>query len=225
MPSPLQPHVAYQAPLPMGFSRQEYWNRLPFPPTGDLLDPGIEPASPALAGGLFTTVPYGSLKEIWANTKWIPLLPLPRLQPQTGLMIYKGSWLRRINMKDEKGFAPWATPRGWNWELGYIVLPFPLLLWYITNIVHSRKARFTFLCDQNYFTSFQKNTLIILSSIIKQVPQNVSQIQQIFVSTLLPLMKIRNNSYFISLIKSVFSVSSCYILSKKYWVKLELFFF
>jgi len=34
----------------MGFPRQEYWNGLPFPPPGDLPDPGIEPASPVLAG-------------------------------------------------------------------------------------------------------------------------------------------------------------------------------
>ena len=50
--------VAYQAPLAMGFSRQEYWSALPCPPLGDLLDPGIEPVSltcPALAGGFFTT--------------------------------------------------------------------------------------------------------------------------------------------------------------------------
>ena len=40
--------VARQAPLPMGFSRQGYWNGLPFPSPGDLPDPGIEPGSPAL---------------------------------------------------------------------------------------------------------------------------------------------------------------------------------
>ena len=40
--------VALQAPLCMGFSRQEYWSGLPFPPLGDLPDPGIEPRSPAL---------------------------------------------------------------------------------------------------------------------------------------------------------------------------------
>ena len=38
----------------MGFSWQEYWNRLPFPSPGDLPDPGIEPASPALASRFFT---------------------------------------------------------------------------------------------------------------------------------------------------------------------------
>ena len=41
--------VACQAPLSVGFSRQEYWSGLPFPPLGDLPDPGIEPTSPALA--------------------------------------------------------------------------------------------------------------------------------------------------------------------------------
>ena len=40
--------VACQASLSMGFSRQEYWSGLPFPPPGDLANPGIEPASPAL---------------------------------------------------------------------------------------------------------------------------------------------------------------------------------
>ena len=52
--------VAHQAPLSMGFSRQKYWSGLPFPPPGDLPDPGTEPASfpsPALAGGFFTTAP------------------------------------------------------------------------------------------------------------------------------------------------------------------------
>ena len=40
--------AARQAPLSMGFSRQEYWSGLPCPPPGDLPDPGIEPRSPAL---------------------------------------------------------------------------------------------------------------------------------------------------------------------------------
>ena len=46
---------ALQAPLPMGFPRQEYWSGLPFPSPGDLPNPGIEPASPVLAGGFLTT--------------------------------------------------------------------------------------------------------------------------------------------------------------------------
>ena len=41
--------VAHQAPLSMGFSRQEYWSRFPGPPPGDIPDPGIEPLSPSPA--------------------------------------------------------------------------------------------------------------------------------------------------------------------------------
>ena len=48
--------VAPRAPLSMGFSRKEYWRGLPFPSPGDLSKPGIEAASPALAGRLFTTL-------------------------------------------------------------------------------------------------------------------------------------------------------------------------
>ena len=54
----LQPHelhVACQAPASMGISKQEYWSGLLLPPPGDLPDPGIEPTSPALAGGFFIT--------------------------------------------------------------------------------------------------------------------------------------------------------------------------
>ena len=40
--------IPHQNPLPLGFSRQEYWNGLPFPPPEDLLDPRIEPASPVV---------------------------------------------------------------------------------------------------------------------------------------------------------------------------------
>ena len=50
--------VALQAPLSMGFSRQEYWSELPWPPSGDLPDPRIKSTSltsPALAGRFFTT--------------------------------------------------------------------------------------------------------------------------------------------------------------------------
>ena len=57
--------VGCQAPLPMRFSRQEYWSRLPFPTPGDLLDPRIEfvsPVLPALADGFFTTSTTGEAR-------------------------------------------------------------------------------------------------------------------------------------------------------------------
>ena len=49
--------VAYQAPLSMGFARQEYRSGLPFPPPGDLPNPGIEPGSPALQTDALTSEP------------------------------------------------------------------------------------------------------------------------------------------------------------------------
>ena len=51
--------VARQAPLSMGFPTQKYWSELPFPSPGGLLYTGIESASPALAGGIFTAEPPG----------------------------------------------------------------------------------------------------------------------------------------------------------------------
>ena len=58
--------VASQAPLSMEFSRQEYWSGLPFPPPGDLPNPGTEwvsLVSPALADRLFITEPPGKLPQ------------------------------------------------------------------------------------------------------------------------------------------------------------------
>ena len=56
---PTQWTVAHQAPLSMGFPRQEYMNGLPFPSLGDLPDLGIKPMPPALAGKFFATEPRG----------------------------------------------------------------------------------------------------------------------------------------------------------------------
>ena len=51
--------VACQSPLSMGFSRQEYWSGLPFPPPGDLPDPGIDHGSPTLQAGSLPSEPQG----------------------------------------------------------------------------------------------------------------------------------------------------------------------
>ena len=58
--------VACQVPPSMGFPRQEYWTRGPFPSPEDLPDARIEPMSPALAGSFFTTEPPG--KPYKSNT-------------------------------------------------------------------------------------------------------------------------------------------------------------
>ena len=59
--------IVHQAALTMEFSRREYWSRLQLPSPGDLPDSEIEPASlvsSALAGGYFTSVPYGKLPGV-----------------------------------------------------------------------------------------------------------------------------------------------------------------
>ena len=60
--------VVRQAPLSMGFSRQEYWNRLPFLPPGDIPDPGIEPTS-YISGRFFTAEPPGKSRVGLADMK------------------------------------------------------------------------------------------------------------------------------------------------------------
>ena len=55
--------VAHQAPLSKGFPRQEYWSGLPFPSPGELLNPGVKPAPPAVGGRSFTTEPPGKPTE------------------------------------------------------------------------------------------------------------------------------------------------------------------
>ena len=60
--------ITYQGPLPMGFSRQEYWSWLPFPFPGDFPDPEIKPMSPTLAGRFFTPGPPGKQRAIYTST-------------------------------------------------------------------------------------------------------------------------------------------------------------
>ena len=59
--------VARQAPLSVGFSRQEYWSELPCPPPGDLPDPGIEPVSPLTPALQVDSLPL----SYWGNPKTI----------------------------------------------------------------------------------------------------------------------------------------------------------
>ena len=65
--------VARQAHLSMGFSRQEYWSGLPFSSSGHLPNSGNKPESPgppALAGGFFTTEPYGKPRSVLNKYLW-----------------------------------------------------------------------------------------------------------------------------------------------------------
>jgi len=60
--------VAYQVSLSIGFLRQEYWSGLPFPSPGDLLNPGIEPASPGKAVPLQVGLYHLATREIQRHT-------------------------------------------------------------------------------------------------------------------------------------------------------------
>ena len=74
--------VGHQAPLSMGFPRQEYWSGLPCPSPGDLPDPGMEPMSSVLAGRFFTAEPQRK-----------PCIPLGRMKIKT---------LKKIQKKKKK---------------------------------------------------------------------------------------------------------------------------
>ena len=83
--------IAHQAPLSMGFPRHEWWSGLPCPSPGDLPNPGIKTASPALAGGFF-------------------FLPLnhqgsqdPLVQPKKNFFLNK--WVKDYNVYREEGFC------------------------------------------------------------------------------------------------------------------------
>ena len=72
--------VAHQAPLSMGFSRQEYWSGLPFPPPGDLPNPGIEPGPPTLQADSLLSEPLGKPFDCsgsWVIQVCLPWSPLP----------------------------------------------------------------------------------------------------------------------------------------------------
>ena len=71
----LQPNgLACQAPLSMGFSRQEYWRGVPFPSSGDLPDPGIEPGSPTLQADSLLSEPPGKNLSLLHLLKVSPFL-------------------------------------------------------------------------------------------------------------------------------------------------------
>ena len=84
--------LAHQAPSSMGFPRQEYWSGLSFSPPGALPDSGIEPMSPALAGGFLTTTPPRKPRVcVWVSLTRCMFLKVP---PSTGFMSLAVSWTR-----------------------------------------------------------------------------------------------------------------------------------
>ena len=103
--------IAHQAPLSMGFPRQEYWNGLPFPSPGDLPDPGIEPRSPALKANALTLEPPG---KPWCRSRgfnhWVRKIPWRReLQPASVFLPRKSHGQKRL-----AGYSPWGR-KEWTW--------------------------------------------------------------------------------------------------------------
>ena len=106
--------VASQAPLSMGFPRQEYWSGLPFPPPGDLLDPGIKPTplmSPALAGGFFTTSATWEAHTKRASLERTHLTPVISLYARTESNIVFKSTSRSST---EKAMATQSSALAWK---------------------------------------------------------------------------------------------------------------
>ena len=84
--------IACQAPLSMRFSRQEYWSGLSFPSPGDLLDPGIKPTSPALAGGFFTNrATWKTLVPNWGEAWDDPLEE--GMAPHPSILAWEIPWV------------------------------------------------------------------------------------------------------------------------------------
>ena len=109
-----------QTPLSMGFPRQEYWSGWPYPPPGELPDPGIEPTSlisSALAGGFFTTAPPGKWRQMFSFTgARIPSLTaspsqLCLLPPSKGRTGYDSRELAPLGSM-QKDICPWPRTSG-----------------------------------------------------------------------------------------------------------------
>ena len=147
--------VPHQAPLSLGFSRQEYWSRLTFPPPGDLLDPGIEPMSPALAGEFFTTEP---LEKPYSH-----ILPVTRI---THMVLSVERLLRAVweaVSQAEVLSKTTATPKSsWNSQLWHCAAfssqqsqEFILLIYIFIIISHKELTRICSVFSDSKNPSFQ----------------------------------------------------------------------
>ena len=79
--------MAYQVPLSMGFSRQEYWRELPFASPGDFPNPGIEPGSPAWQADDLPSEPPGKSSTLLSSFSTRFIAPLRQLFILEGLFL------------------------------------------------------------------------------------------------------------------------------------------
>ena len=123
--------IACQAHLSMVFSRQEYWNGLPIPSPGDLLNPGIEPRSPALqADSLPTALQAAAAKSLQScPTLCDPIDGSPPGSPIPGILqartlewvaiFFSNAWKWKVKVKSLSCVRPSATP----WTAAFQVPP------------------------------------------------------------------------------------------------------
>ena len=120
--------VAYQAPLSMEFSRQEYWNGLPFPSPGDLPDPGIEPGSPALQANALLSEPptREEIEKVILKAPWKQTLASDGTTIKFKLLknFFIFNW-RRIALQYCIGFCHTSTWISY-WYLCVTSLPSPI---------------------------------------------------------------------------------------------------
>ena len=105
--------VAFQAPLSMGFFRQEYWSGLPIPSLGNLPNPGIEPGSPALQADTLPSEPPGKLNVktlLSAGLIWYQMLPCPRKLKSTSHVLLTHFW-------SDIALLPFSK-KAWIWGKG-----------------------------------------------------------------------------------------------------------
>ena len=154
----------WQDTLAMGISRQEYWSGLPFPPSGDLPDPQIEPESlmsPALAGRLFTTSATWEAPEYWSRSPF----------HSKGLFPTQASnlCLLPVSLALAAGFfTPWAM---WElWILSSYFIPSPstsLLAQMVKNLLATRE---TWLWSLGWKDSLEQGMATHLSVLIWRIP-------------------------------------------------------
>ena len=123
--------VVLQAPLVTGFSRKEYWSGLPCTPSGDLPDPGIEPASlksPVLVDGFFTIsttwealrAPQGGLKESKEKPAGSRKKDLTFQAESLAMLLPRASWKIKdapIELDDPDKEMSWQTGESLDWLL------------------------------------------------------------------------------------------------------------
>ena len=93
--------VAHQAPLSVGFSRQEYWSGVPFPSPGDLLDPGIKPGSPTLQADALPSEPPGKPKS-HSKHQFFSWFNKAILKSKEGLPCWSSGWKSTCQGKEHK---------------------------------------------------------------------------------------------------------------------------